>query len=115
VLASSPGYSREVKKTVNESLNGTRESIRFYAVKYFDVQLAPITGTELNQVIEFLDSCENGESFTWDFYGSVASPHSAVSASIDGNGYQLTRSSPVGQGGANDYFKVSFRVRVLAP
>jgi hypothetical protein len=116
LLSTSPGFEREVNATENESLSGHVETLRFHAAKTIQVDLAPLKGgTELDAVLEFLDSVEGGESFTFDHYGSIAVPHDPVSARRQKGSYSLARHTPIGAGGATDYFSISFRVRVLIP
>ena len=116
VLVSSPGFSRDVNNVTNESINGSQETLRFFATKTYQVNLAPLKGgSPLNAVLEFLDSVEGLETFTWDFYGTVAVPNAAVTAQLEKGGYQLARYNPLGAGGATDDFTLSFRVRVRVP
>jgi len=112
-LIATPGDSRQPNVVTNEALSGARETFRFHAIKSYDIQLLPLTGTKLAQVLEFLDSVEAGESFQFDMYGSVATPVAPVAASLETAGYTQTRYQSVGQGGANDYFTMNFKVRTV--
>jgi hypothetical protein len=107
--------ARTPNVTVNQAIGGRRETLRFFADNFFDVSLAALSGTPLLQVEEFLRSVEAGEVFTFDEYGSVNVPSNPVNAEIEGGGYSKTRNTSKGQGGANDSFNISFKVRVLDP
>lgn len=116
VMADTPGFTRETNDATNTTLDGSREVLRYHAIKYYDIHLAPLKGgAALDVVLEFLDSVEGGETFGFDFYGTVASPASVVSATLDKAGYSLDRYQALGTGGAGDYFTLSFRVRVVVP
>jgi len=105
---------RQPSLEVQQSLDGHRETIRFNAVEIYAVTLGEHTASEILQIREFLDSVEAREDFTFDAYGSSNVPVLPMTASIDSTGYQLSR-VPRGQGGANDGYRTSFRVRVLVP
>lgn len=105
--------ARQVTKERQQSLDGTRETIHFYSCEVWDVSLAVMYGTAAAQVKEFLDSVENGEVFTFDPYGTANTPNNPLSGEIESDGYNKTR-EPRGQGGANDGFRYSFQVRVMA-
>lgn len=105
--------SRNVSNERQEAIDGTRETIRFYACEIWDITLAVMYGTAAAQVKEFLDSVEDGETFTFDPYGSANTPVNPMSAEIDSKGYQSNR-DPRGQGGSTDGFRRSFQVRVMA-
>lgn len=103
-------------KETQTSLSGRKQSLRFYRETFYDVTARPLRSTQLQQLQEFLISCEAEELFTWDPYGSVAVPGTVYSATLDSGGnLSQQRYQPRGQGGGNDYFVVNFRVRVLEP
>lgn len=104
---------RNVDRERQQSLNGNRETITFYRCEIWDVSLANMSGTLAAQVKEFLDSVEDGEGFTFDPYGSANTPNNPLPAEIESTGYNSDR-TPKGQGGANDYFRRSFQLRVMA-
>lgn len=100
----------EVQRRVVEPISKRNaEIIRFGNCRVFDVSLAPLEGSALAAVREFLDSCEDAE-FDFDAYGSVASPVAPFVARMGNDGYTLSRSLARGTGGAADYFKISFQV-----
>lgn len=102
-------------KELQQSLSGRREALRFHRETFYDVTPRPLNGNALLQLIEFLQSCESEETFTWEPYGSVAVPGTTYSATLDGSQLSQQRFQPRGQGGANDNFVIPFRVRVLEP
>ena len=73
---------------------------------YFTTDFLDMTGTDLQSVREFLDSCAAGEQFTIDPYGSVAAPDSPIICELDSDSYREKRT------GAR-WMQVSFSVRVL--
>lgn len=103
---------REPQVTIQRTLDGQEEAIRFHAVELYNVSLALHTAAQIAAIKEFLDSVEAKETFTFDPYGSANVPVSPLTATIDSGGYQLVR-NPRGQGGANDDYRTTFRVRVL--
>jgi hypothetical protein len=105
---------REPNVTTQTTLDGNQEAIRFYGCEYYNVSLAVHTASQILQLKEFLDSVEAKESFTFDPYGSANVPAGPLTATMDSAGYQFTR-EPLGQGGANDSYRATFRVRVLVP
>lgn len=105
---------REPSVSTQTTLDGNEETIRFHACEYFNVGLAVQTSTQILQIKEFLDSVEGKEVFTFDPYGSANVPASPLTATLASPGYQFSR-QPLGQGGANDGYRTSFRVRVLVP
>lgn len=105
--------SRQVDNERQQSINGNRETIRFYACEMWDVSLAVLYGTAASQVKEFLDSVEDGEPFTFDPYGTANTPHTPLSGEIESKGYTRGR-EPKGQGGSTDGQRFAFQVRVMA-
>lgn len=104
--------NRTPSKEVQQSLALVRETIYFGASETYAVQTAALTPAQVIAVKEFLDSVEDGSTFTFDPYGSVNTPVSPLTAEIDSNGYPGERISQ-GRGGADDMFRFSFTVRVV--
>lgn len=105
---------REPSVTIQKSLDGHEEAIRFHAVEFYNVSLSLHSAAQIAAIKEFLDSVEAKETFTFDAYGSASAPVSPLTATLESPGYQLQR-QPRGQGGANDDYRTTFRVRVLLP
>lgn len=103
---------REPNVTVQKTLDGQEEAIRFHAAEFYNVVLSVHSAGQIAAIKEFLDSVEAKEIFTFDPYGSANTPVAPISVTMDSNGYQLQR-QPRGQGGANDDYRTTFRVRVL--
>lgn len=110
-ISLTPRYSR--RKEVSESLNGNREVLRYHKAIGYRVELAPAAGAPLAQIIEFLESCADGQLFQFDPYGSANTPHLPVTAELDIDEYELPRWLQFGRGGADDLHTVHFAVRVL--
>ncbi len=87
---------RVVNKAVSRSLDGSIESQLNYSKDEYTISTTSLTGSTYNQFVEFLDSCENGEAFSFDKNGTVASPSTIVSAKIKSSGYQESRFSNTG-------------------
>jgi hypothetical protein len=102
--------SRTQTQEVAESLSGDRETLRFNVILTWDVTLAPIGGATLSAVEEFLHSVESGEQFSFDPYGTSNTPDAPIECELDGT-FQKKRQTLLGQGGKNDLFTFSFRVR----
>jgi hypothetical protein len=105
---------RNQTRIVKRPIGGTNaEVIRWAGFNSYQVTVAPLAGdAPLAALIEFLDSCED-QSFTFDPYGSVAVPGTNPApflAILGPQAYTLERVLQRGQGGANDYFRVSFLV-----
>lgn len=110
------GPARDPAVEASQSLNGRRETLRYFAVETYAVTTAPLAGAALLAVKEFLDSCEASEEFSWDPYGTVAAPLTPLTATLEKGGYGMTRALQTGlNGGSGDYFTISFTVRVLLP
>ena len=105
--------TRQVSNERQQSLDGTRETIRFYACEIWNVSLAVLYGTAAAHLKEFLDSVEDGETFTFDPYGTANTPNNPMTAEIESVGYDRIR-EPRGQGGSTDGFRFSFQLRVMA-
>lgn len=104
--------SRQPKKTMNESLSLLRETIYHGSSEMWNIQTALLTPSQTLSIKEFLDSVEDGSSFTFDAYGNVNTPVNQVTAEIESTGYSMEREAK-GQGGSNDHFRFSFVVRVV--
>ncbi len=87
-----------------ESLSGVRETLLHRDTYYYDVTTLFITGAELPQWQEFMASVKAGEIFSFDPYGTVASPDNVVSVTLDGE----PRYQRIGTG---LLYSISFRMR----
>jgi hypothetical protein len=104
---------RNQNRIVKRPIGGTNaEIIRWSGFNSYQVTAVPLAGTPLAALIEFLDSCED-QSFTFDPYGSIATPGTNPPPFLAIFGAQaplIERVKKRRQGGANDYFRVSFLV-----
>lgn len=105
---------RDRKTSRQISMSGRTETLYYYAKRVYSVQTEPVPLDQAALIIEFLESIDDGQSFTFDPYGtsSFRSPASAVVISDD-QGYTQDRFMMRGQGGSNDWFQFSFGVREL--
>jgi hypothetical protein len=106
--------SRDRKAYRKVSLSGVPETGFYYAKRIWTVQTEPVPLDEARLLIEFLESVDDGQSFTFDPYGypEARSADCFVVVSDD-QGYTKDRLIRRGQGGADDYFQFSFGVREL--
>lgn len=98
---------RRVTKFLNVAIDGNTETLTQRRQDFFNITSSYLdtTSTDYPQFIEFLDSVESGESFSFDRNGSVATPDNVVAAWIDGNGYTEQRlENIIGR-------RISFRIR----
>ena len=82
---------RPIKKQ-NTALSGEVESLLYRSEKHYACQTEAITpGSNLDDyLLEFLASVENGEGFTFDRYGTVASPDDPVDCIMVSKTYPVT-------------------------
>lgn len=73
------------------------------------VRTTAIDQTTMNQFREFLSSVRAGESFTFDKYGTIASPSNPLTAVLVGKTYSEQREN------VSFKYRVSFTVRVFEP
>lgn len=104
--------SRAVVKTIQRSRGGNSEVLRDRADTTWEVTTAPLAGSNLAAVREFLDSVEAGEQFTFDLYGTAAVPDNPIAVERIDEGYTESRVLIVGSE-ASDYFQFSFTLREL--
>ena len=106
--------TRDRKTSRRTSMSGAVETLFYYSKRIYSVQTEPVPFDEARAIIEFLESIDDGQSFTFDPYGtpSLRSVAAAVVVSDD-QGYTQDRVVKRGQGGADDYFQFSFGVREL--
>jgi hypothetical protein len=98
--------SRSVEKTVQRSEGGAMEVLKHRAEVTWDITFEPVNGTTLDQLREFLDSTEAGESFLMDPYGTASTP-TQVKRVDDG----YSEEPFIRNGSAStDYFFASIRV-----
>jgi len=106
--------TRGRKTSRRVSLSGIAETLFFYSKRIYSVQTEPVPLDEARNLIEFLESVDDGQSFTFDPYGSpdFRSADAAVVVSDD-QGYTMQRALQRGRNGADDWFSFSFGVREL--
>lgn len=105
---------RERKTSRAVSLSGASETLYYYSKRTWQVQTEPVPLDEAQVLIEFLESIDDGQSFTFDPYGMPDQRSTSCTVVVsDDQGYTLDRMMPLGSGGARDYFEFSFGVREL--
>lgn len=115
---------RKVSRNVQESMSGKRETTHLFGRRSWAVTV-PLTTPQLGeQIKEFLDSCEAGESFLFEPYYVAAGVSLDLDfvaqrfrvaevisgAKLESEGYDEQVLGQVGTGGADDYYSVNFTV-----
>jgi hypothetical protein len=90
----------------NISMDGTTEGVLDRIDEEWSVTTGAIAGADLDAWREFFSSVAAKESFSFDAYGSIASPDNVQSALLEG----APRYRRIGRLSA---FTISFKVRVL--
>lgn len=98
-------------KRKQETLSGATEHLYYGTVIFWDVRLEPIRIDEAAIVREFLDSTADGQVFTFDPYGSLASAVLPLSVKREDDDSNEDPFMALGTGGPEDYVQVGFRVR----
>ena len=115
--------SRNVSKDEQRSLSGRRETLRHVTKRAWSITTGPLDGAALDEVIEFISSCDGGEVFTFEPWRHESGPSldldfttarfrvgETIPCVLDGSSFQLDRLVGDGTGGANDVYQVSFQV-----
>lgn len=106
--------SRERQSRRQVSLSGRVETLWYHAKRVWQVQTEPVLLDEAELLIEFLESVDDGQSFTFDPYGKPdARSDLALVVVSDDQGYRMDRAITRGLGGSDDWFEFSFGVREL--
>ena len=101
---------RQVTKVSSVALSGNTETLTHRREDFFNITSGVLstTGTDYDQFIEFLDSCESGEQFNFDRTGSVAVPVNPRTGRLSGDGYIEQRLENITDR------RISFRIRADA-
>ena len=87
------------------SLSGWQETIRDRTDELYKITTVPVLEADFDHFRQFLDSCDGGEHFTLDPYGTIAVPVQAMNCILVGRGYKEKRVS-------QRYLSVTFTARV---
>jgi len=98
--------SKTTQKT-HTARGGQSEALRYRQTITWDITTTRVTGPNIPLLREFLDSVDGGEAFTFDPYGTNATPDNPVSCKLESSGYSENRH------GTTDSFRISFRVKQL--
>jgi hypothetical protein len=114
---------RVATKDQQVSLAGRRETLFHNAKRTWQVFTGPLERQTLEDVMEFLASCEGGETFSFepwryelgasldlDFTTGRLRVAEVVSCVIEGDSVTYERLVGEGTGGADDVYQVGFRV-----
>lgn len=97
--------SAEVTRRQSKSLSGVVETLRHRREAFWQIELTPIAKADLLRWREILHSIDAGEAFTFDPYGTIASPDAPLSCDLVADSYIERRES------YSSYFTIAFRVR----
>lgn len=109
IAEATPGRIVERRRQV--SLAGKVESLYYVGKASWDVTLAPVSLTHASLILEFLESTEDGHTFTFDPYGTVDGPVESMTVVRTDDAYTATRWLQAGANGSTDYVQFAFSVR----
>lgn len=98
---------RSVDKTTVRARGGATETLYYHADREWSITFEPVRGSKLDELIEFLDSTESGESFQMWIYGTESSPTTVLRSD---DGYDLQEFMMLGAE-RSDWFQASIAVR----
>lgn len=93
-------------------MSGATETVLITNLKTWQMTTAAVRGGELDVVREFLESVLGGESFQFDEFGRSGAPDDPVNVLLVGT-YKEQRAVRQGDGGQDDYFRFSFKIRTF--
>jgi hypothetical protein len=111
LMSTNPGVRRTRRVETTKSLDGNVETLYYGRDLMIEIMLAPFRWSEHPYLREFLDSTEDGQVFSFDLYGTVATPKQPIQVVRDDDGYNEERWLALGQDGSEDYFTLSIKVR----
>jgi hypothetical protein len=101
--------SRSIEKSEQRAKGGATETLYHRADREWSITFEPVSGDRLNQLTEFLDSTESGESFGMRLYGTEST---FTSVKRSDSGY--SRQSFMRQGSERaDMFQFTINVRAV--
>lgn len=98
-------------KEVAQSISGDVEVQYFGSIRVWSVTLAPVRVSEAGNFYEFLRSTADGQTFTFDPYGSDGHPVSLMNVVRSDSGYTDAEFQREGKGGNSDLVSLGFQVR----
>ncbi len=114
---------RKLVRDVQKSLSGKRETLLHNALRTWSVTTEPLSLTTLDAVEEFLTAVEDGSSFDFEPWWQVGAEPTATSttenrlrasptvrAVLGSEQYDIARIAGHGNGGADDWYQVTFTV-----
>jgi len=120
-----PSY--KIRRDVQRSLSNRRETLLHSTYRSWSITTEPVQGAKLDLIEEFLQAVADGSTFDFEPYWMVgADPADAdaaetrlrtapsVTAVLESEQYDLTLVIGNGNGGADDWYSVSFVVEEAA-
>lgn len=101
--------ARRVEKSEVRAKGGATETLYHRADREWSITFEPVNGFRLEELIEFLDSTESGESFLMQLYGTEPALTEVKRAD---DGYQLQEFMMTGAE-RTDYFTTTISVRAV--
>jgi len=99
--------TRKAVKTSVRSLSGIEQTTYQRGETTYKAQSIPVTGSDVINFREFLDSVEDGSKFEFD----SGDGRGFVRVQIEGKGYTEKRAIQKGGGGSSDYFAFGWKHR----
>ena len=96
----------KVTRKEHESISGSLETLLHRRTVTWDIKTDLLEESDLAQWREFQASAEGGETFTFDPYGTGASPDNQLTCTLDNESYTEARM------GASKFYEIAFRARV---
>lgn len=120
---------RKVTRDSQRALSGARETLHHSGLRTWQITTEPLSGPTLEAVLEFLDSCEGGESFMLEPWGDefgpsldfdfLAGPRTrlaeGVNCVLDSEGYSFGEVIQDGTGPWNGWYSLSFTAEETPP
>lgn len=100
-----------VLKEEKQSLSGKVETQFYGEARVWSVTLAPVRVMDATILFEFLRSTADGQTFTFDPYGSAGHAVSLLSVVRADTGYTDASFQTEGKGGYTDWITLGFQVR----
>mgnify|MGYP003666221249 CR=1 FL=1 len=104
VTLKSMDRSRKAVRQDAFALDGYRQSTYMRGTTTTSCKTSPITGSDVRDMIEFLDSVEGGRFFYFD----SGDGRGEVRVQLTSKGYNISRAARLGSGGNGDYFTLGW-------
>jgi hypothetical protein len=101
---------KDLKETP-KSISGAVEVLYFGREKIWAITLEPVSDEESLLLREFIESTADGQTFSFDPYGTEAAPRRVLSVKRNDEGAKETNFLRTGDPGGSDAVQFSFEIR----